>query len=62
VATTLAADGANIAALTCAREKRGGDALLAIELDQPLSEPALNFVRAWAGMAWTRMLPKLMDG
>jgi L-serine dehydratase len=62
VAALIAADGVNIAALTCTRQKRGGDALLCIELDAPLSAPALNFLIHWPEMAWTRLLPKLMDG
>ncbi|WP_221088596.1 L-serine ammonia-lyase, iron-sulfur-dependent subunit beta [Deinococcus aquaedulcis] len=62
VASTVAADGVNIAALTCTRQTRGGQALLAIELDQPLSPEALAFLRRWPDMHWVRLLPKLMDG
>ncbi|WP_291426834.1 L-serine ammonia-lyase, iron-sulfur-dependent subunit beta, partial [Deinococcus sp.] len=62
VTSVIAADGVNIAALTCTREKRGGQALLAIELDQPLSAEALAFFGAWNDTNWVRMLPKLMDG
>ncbi|MEF2278150.1 L-serine ammonia-lyase, iron-sulfur-dependent subunit beta [Deinococcus sp. YIM 134068] len=62
VASTVAADGVNIATLTCTRENRGGQALLAIELDQPLSPEALAFLRRWPDMGWVRLLPKLMDG
>jgi len=62
VATTVAADGVNIAALTCTRENRGGQALLAIELDGPLSPQALAFFNHWPDMNWVRLLPKLMDG
>ncbi|AFD26298.1 L-serine ammonia-lyase, iron-sulfur-dependent subunit beta [Deinococcus gobiensis] len=62
VASTVAADGVNIAALTCTRENRGGQALLAIELDAPLSPEALAFFTAWKDTNWVRLLPKLMDG
>ncbi|WP_216319891.1 L-serine ammonia-lyase, iron-sulfur-dependent subunit beta [Deinococcus aestuarii] len=62
VASTVAADGVNIAALTCTREARGGRALLAIELDQALSPEALAFLNRWPDMNWVRPLPKLMDG
>ncbi|GAA5532031.1 L-serine ammonia-lyase, iron-sulfur-dependent, subunit beta [Deinococcus metallilatus] len=62
IATTIAADGVNIAALTCTRENRGGQALLAIELDAPLSEQALAFFNHWPDTNWVRLLPKLMDG
>lgn len=62
IAATIAADGANIASLTCKRDGRGGNALLAIELDQALTEEALAFLHKWGSMHWVRMLPKLMDG
>ncbi|PTA69579.1 L-serine ammonia-lyase, iron-sulfur-dependent subunit beta [Deinococcus arcticus] len=62
VASTVAADGVNIATLTCTRQTRGGQALLAIELDQPLSPEALAFLGRWPDMHWVRLLPKLMDG
>ncbi|UBV43925.1 L-serine ammonia-lyase, iron-sulfur-dependent subunit beta [Deinococcus taeanensis] len=62
IATTIAADGVNIATLTCTRETRGGQALLAVELDQALSPEALAFLNRWPDVNWVRMLPKLMDG
>ncbi|WP_034359840.1 L-serine ammonia-lyase, iron-sulfur-dependent subunit beta [Deinococcus phoenicis] len=62
IATTIAADGVNIAALTCTREMRGGQALLATELDAPLSPQALAFFNHWPDTNWVRLLPKLMDG
>lgn len=62
IASTIAADGVNIAALTCTRETRGGQALVAIELDAPLSPQALAFLDHWPDTNWVRMLPKLMDG
>lgn len=62
VASTLAADGVNIAALTCTRQTRGGEALLAIELDQAPGAELIAFARTWPDMHWVRFLPKLMDG
>ncbi len=62
IAATIAADGVNIAALTCTRQTRGGQALLAIELDAPLSPQALAFLHHWPDTNWVRLLPKLMDG
>ncbi|WP_309572639.1 L-serine ammonia-lyase, iron-sulfur-dependent subunit beta, partial [Deinococcus sp.] len=47
IASTIAADHVNIAALTCTRDTRGGQALLAIELDQTLSGEALAFLNRW---------------
>ncbi len=62
VAALIAADGVNIATLNCTRERRGGSALLSIELDAPLSDEALTMLVRWPEMAWLRMLPKIMDG
>ncbi len=62
IASTIAADGVNIAALTCTRQTRGGQALLSIELDAPLSPQALAFLDHWPDTNWVRPLPKLMDG
>lgn len=62
VASLIAADGVNIAALGCTRQKRGGDALLVIELDSPLSEEALAFLSRWQEVQWLRLLPSVMDG
>lgn len=62
ISALVAADGVNMAALTCTRETRGGQALLAIELDNSLSPEAVAFFNAWHDTNWVRMLPKLMDG
>lgn len=62
VVTLIAADNANIASLTSTRNTRGGEALLAIELDSPLSAEAAAFMVNWKAMHWLRILPKLMDG
>ncbi|AWN23223.1 L-serine ammonia-lyase, iron-sulfur-dependent, subunit beta [Deinococcus irradiatisoli] len=61
VAGLLAADQVNIAALTCARNQRGGDAMLCTELDQPLGEAAHTFLRSWPEMKWVRMVRPVMD-
>lgn len=62
VTNVIAAAGVNIATLTCTRAARGGQALLAIELDAPLSPEAVAFLGSWQDVNWVRMLPKLMDG
>ena len=49
-------------ARTCTRAARGGQALLAIELDAPPSPEALSFIASWQDVNWVRLLPKLMDG
>lgn len=50
------------AALICTREGSGGQALLAVELDQEMSTEAVNFLNSWQVTNWVRMLPKVMDG
>lgn len=62
VSALIAADGVNIATLHCTRQRRGGKAMLSIELDAPLSEEALAMLGRWPEMEWLRMLPKVMDG
>ena len=61
VAGLLAADQVNIAALTCDRDKRGGNAMLCIELDQVLGEAAQQFLLSWPEMDWVRMVRPVMD-
>ena len=61
VAGLLAADHVNIAALTCDRDKRGGNAMLCIELDQTLGDPAQQFLLSWPEMDWVRMVQPVMD-
>ncbi len=58
----IASAGINIASLTCRRETRGGQALLAIELDAPLNNEGIAFLNTWPDVGWVRQLPKLMDG
>jgi len=57
----IAEDDVNIATLVCTRERRGGRAMLSIELDQRLSDHAIRRVSNLPEIAWFRMLPKVMD-
>jgi len=61
VASLVAADHVNIAALVCSREKRGGAAMLCTELDGSLSPAALAFLSGWPEMDWVRMVRPIMD-
>lgn len=61
VASLVAADHINVAALVCSREKRGGAAMLCIEMDGPLSSAALAFLSSWPEMDWVRMVRPIMD-
>lgn len=62
VTSLLTADEVNIAALTCTRTTRGGEALLSIDSDEVPSAEAVAFLRSWRVTEWVRLLPKLMDG
>lgn len=60
VAGIIAEDHVNIATLTCNREKRGGLALMSIQLDAPLSDHAVRTVAGLSEMSWIRRLPKVV--
>jgi L-serine dehydratase len=61
VTRVVADDRVNIAALSSNRDRRGGDALMCLELDGRLSDPALAWIARIHGMHWVRMLPPVMD-
>ncbi|HEX2865331.1 MAG TPA: ACT domain-containing protein, partial [Deinococcales bacterium] len=61
VTRVVADDRVNIATLTGNRERRGGAALMALELDQPLSPEAVDRVAALPETTWVRMLAPVMD-
>jgi len=51
----------NIAALSSNRDRRGGEAVMCLELDARLSGEALAWIGRIHGMNWVRMLPPVMD-
>lgn len=61
VARVIADDDVNIATLVSARRKRGGEAMMSIEIDRPLSQPALNYLNHLRFITWLRELPAVMD-
>jgi L-serine dehydratase len=61
VTRVVADDRVNIAALTSNRDRRGGDALMCLELDGRLSDQALAWIGRIHRMTWVRMLPPVMD-
>lgn len=60
VARVIADDDVNIAALVCARRRRGGDAMMSIEVERPLSPPALAYLEHLRYVHWLRLLPEVM--
>lgn len=57
VARILADDEVNIAHLTVSRKKRGGEAMMSLEVDRPLSEIPLLYLQNLSYIFWVRQLP-----
>jgi L-serine dehydratase len=62
VARVVADDDGNIATLTSARKRRGGDAMMSIEIDKRLSQYVLDYLTHLPYVTWSRMLPEVMRG
>jgi len=60
VARVLADDEVNIATLHCARRKRGGEAMMSLEIDRRLSQYALDYLVRLPVVRWLRILPQVM--
>ncbi len=61
VARILADDEVNIAYLTVSRKKRGGEAMMSLEVDRPLSEVPLRYLEYLSYILWVRQIPPVMD-
>jgi L-serine dehydratase len=61
VARVIADDDVNIAHLTVSRKKRGAEAVMSVELDRALSQPALDYLAYLSYILWVRMLPAVTD-
>jgi L-serine dehydratase len=59
IAGILADDGINIATLRLTRQRRGGDAFMVIEADDPLDERVCEDIRALPWVRWARALDKV---
>lgn len=62
VARVIADDEGNIATLHSARKRRGGDAMMSIEMDRRLSQAALDYLTSVSYVHWLRMLPEVASG
>lgn len=62
VAGVVADDGGNIGSIFSAREKRGGNALMSVEIDKALSQHALDYLSRLTYIHWLRALPEVMQG
>ena len=61
VARVIADDEVNIATLHCARRKRGGSAMMSVEVDRRLSQYVLDYLTHVSYIRWLRLLPNVMD-
>jgi L-serine dehydratase len=59
VATVLAGHHINLATMRVDRTGRNQDALMTIEADEPISEPALNAISSFPWLNWARVIPKI---
>jgi L-serine dehydratase len=59
ITTLLAEDGVNIATLRVSRRRRGGDAFMVIEVDEPPGEDVRDHIRALPWVRWARRLEKV---
>jgi L-serine dehydratase len=59
IATILAEHGINIATLRLSRRERGGDAFMAIEVDEPPGEAVRDQIRALPWVRWAFRLDKV---
>ena len=62
VARVIADDDGNIGRLHSARRKRGGQAMMSIEVDKHLSQYVLDYLTNLPYISWVRMLPEVMSG
>ncbi len=62
VAAVIADDNGNIGALFSARERRGGHAMMSIEVDKRLAQYALDYLATLPYIHWLRALPDVMHG
>lgn len=59
VATVLAGHHVNLATMRVDRTGRHQDALMTIEADEPISEPAVGAIRSFPWLRWARVVPKI---
>lgn len=62
VAGVVADDNGNIATAFSARQKRGGHAMMSVEIDRPLADYAYAYLRELPYIHWSRRLPEVMRG
>ncbi len=61
VTRVIADDEVNVASLYCARRRRGGEAMMAVECDRPISDIAAAYLLHLPSITWMRRLPAVMS-
>ncbi|QRN80110.1 MAG: L-serine ammonia-lyase, iron-sulfur-dependent subunit beta [Nocardiopsis sp. BM-2018] len=61
VTRVIADDEVNVASLYCARKRKGGEAMMAVECDRPISEVAAAYLLHLPSITWVRQLPAVMS-
>jgi len=62
VAGVVADDDGNIGSIFSARQKRGGHAMMSVEIDKRLADYALDYLSRLPYVHWMRALPDVMYG
>lgn len=60
VAGVVADDDGNIGSILSAREKRGGKAMMSVEVDKRLSDSSIAYLESLPYVHWLRALPQVM--
>jgi L-serine dehydratase len=61
VTRVIADDEVNVAALYCARQRKGGEAMMSVECDRPISDAAAAYLLHLPAITWLRRLPAVMS-
>ena len=61
VTRVIADDEVNVATLYCARQRKGGEAMMSIECDRPISDAAAAYLLHLPAITWLRQLPAVMS-
>lgn len=61
VTRVIADDDVNVATLFCARQRKGGEAMMSVECDRPISDAAAAYLLHLGAITWLRQVPPVMS-
>ncbi len=61
VTRVIADDDVNVATLYCARRRKGGEAMMSVECDRPISQAAADYLLHLNSISWLRQIPAVMS-